>query len=178
MCAVDVVAESLGGRKEKVNLGPLPWIVVPIPEELSAHVLGGSLEVKNVRPIHLCHRLILAYSNPVTSLARLSDPTRSRSRVPGATSISVPSREQPGLTLEVQLLSEQGRQAWPSKWRQLGQRYRGVPPADFIVPTRTALVAGTTTIGDPPDRKVEKVATISASRSRARARWTCMRIAA
>lgn len=53
-------------------------------------------------------------------------------------------RSQSGLAVKVQLLSAEGRPAWPLEHRQLEQRYEDAPRAELTVPTRPAFVAGKT----------------------------------
>ncbi|WP_280348615.1 nucleotidyl transferase AbiEii/AbiGii toxin family protein [Nocardia neocaledoniensis] len=53
-------------------------------------------------------------------------------------------RSPSGVSLEIQLLSARGRPAWPTELRNLDQRYSDVPPAELLVPTLAAFVAGKT----------------------------------
>ncbi|MGB3769591.1 MAG: nucleotidyl transferase AbiEii/AbiGii toxin family protein [Rhodococcus sp. (in: high G+C Gram-positive bacteria)] len=53
-------------------------------------------------------------------------------------------RSQSGLAVKVQLLSAEGRPAWPLENRQLEQRYEDALGAELTVPTRPAFVAGKT----------------------------------
>ncbi|AMY52399.1 hypothetical protein A3L23_01047 [Rhodococcoides fascians D188] len=53
-------------------------------------------------------------------------------------------RSQSGLAVKVQLLSAEGRPAWPLENRQLEQRYEEALGAELTVPTRPAFVAGKT----------------------------------
>ncbi|MFC4125687.1 nucleotidyl transferase AbiEii/AbiGii toxin family protein [Nocardia rhizosphaerae] len=49
-----------------------------------------------------------------------------------------------GLSVKIQLLSARGRPVWPTELRELEQRYSDVPPAELLVPTLPAFVAGKT----------------------------------
>ncbi|MDJ0396631.1 nucleotidyl transferase AbiEii/AbiGii toxin family protein [Rhodococcus sp. G-MC3] len=53
-------------------------------------------------------------------------------------------RSQSGLAVKVQLLSAEGRPAWPQESRQLEQRYEDAPHAELTVPVLPAFVAGKT----------------------------------
>ncbi|MEV0075872.1 nucleotidyl transferase AbiEii/AbiGii toxin family protein [Nocardia neocaledoniensis] len=53
-------------------------------------------------------------------------------------------RSASGVSLKIQLLSARGRPTWPTELRELEQRYSDVPPAELLVPTLPAFVAGKT----------------------------------
>lgn len=53
-------------------------------------------------------------------------------------------RSSDGLSVRVQLLSASDYPAWPTEWRDLDQRYSGVPPARLQVLTEPASVAAKT----------------------------------
>ncbi|CCQ18021.1 putative uncharacterized protein [Rhodococcus sp. AW25M09] len=53
-------------------------------------------------------------------------------------------RSQSGLAVKVQLLSAEGRPAWPLENRRLEQRFEDAPGAELTVPTQPAFVAGKT----------------------------------
>ncbi|MFD6393179.1 nucleotidyl transferase AbiEii/AbiGii toxin family protein [Nocardia sp. NPDC060259] len=53
-------------------------------------------------------------------------------------------RSASGVSVKIQLLSARGRPAWPTELRDLEQRYSDVPPAELLVPTLPAFVAGKT----------------------------------
>jgi hypothetical protein len=49
-----------------------------------------------------------------------------------------------GISVRIQLLSERGREPWPTERRSLEQRYRDAPAAELIVPTLPAFAASKT----------------------------------
>ncbi|NUS95730.1 MAG: nucleotidyl transferase AbiEii/AbiGii toxin family protein [Nocardia sp.] len=53
-------------------------------------------------------------------------------------------RSASGVSVKIQLLSARGRSVWPTELRDLEQRYSDVPPAELLVPTLPAFVAGKT----------------------------------
>lgn len=65
------------------------------------------------------------------------DPPPDTLREPGAGLLVPPT----GLGVRVQVLSAAGYHPWPAERRTVDMRYSDVPPAELVVPTRTAFVA-------------------------------------
>ncbi|WP_405149678.1 nucleotidyl transferase AbiEii/AbiGii toxin family protein [Nocardia salmonicida] len=111
------------------------------------HLVSGRLS-EDIDLVALDNRTVLA-AELDASLPR--SVARSYGRLEWAPSLStVPDtgaahlRSASGVSVKIQLLSARGRPVWPTELRDLEQRYTDVAPAELLVPTLPAFVAGKT----------------------------------
>ncbi|WP_410874046.1 nucleotidyl transferase AbiEii/AbiGii toxin family protein [Nocardia sp. A7] len=111
------------------------------------HLVSGRLS-EDIDLVALDNRTVLAGE---LDAALPRSVARSYGRLEWAPSLSnVPDtgaahlRSASGVSVKIQLLSARGRAAWPTELRDLEQRYTDVPPAELLVPTLPAFVAGKT----------------------------------
>ena len=111
------------------------------------HLASGRLS-EDIDLVALDNRAVLAAE---LDAALPRSVARSYGRLEWAPSLSnVPDtgaahlRSASGVSVKIQLLSARGRSVWPTEPRDLEQRYSDVPPAELLVPTLPAFVAGKT----------------------------------
>ncbi|MFD3704252.1 nucleotidyl transferase AbiEii/AbiGii toxin family protein [Nocardia sp. NPDC058658] len=111
------------------------------------HLVSGRLS-EDIDLVALDNRTVLAAELDVALPRSVA---RSYGRLEWAPSLSnVPDtgaahlRSASGVSVKIQLLSARGRPVWPTELRELEQRYTDVPPAELLVPTLPAFVAGKT----------------------------------
>ncbi|GAB0105872.1 hypothetical protein JMUB6875_48540 [Nocardia sp. JMUB6875] len=111
------------------------------------HLVNGRLS-EDIDLVALGNRSVLAAEldaalprSVARSYGRLEwAPTLSEVPESGAANL----RSASGVSVKIQLLSAQGRPAWPTVLRGLEQRYSDAPPAELLVPTLPAFAAGKT----------------------------------